>query len=168
MKTIILSILVIFLPSLRTAAQTIDTSKTTMKSTLEQNKAIVVRFNQEVIERGSMGSFNELVSNDVVNHSAPPGTPPGPASMSYFLMEVLRKGFSGITVEIFDQVAEGDKVTTRKALHATHTGEFMGIPASNKKVTILVIDIIRLKDGKYAEHWGMSNLSDIVKIISEK
>jgi len=42
----------------------------------------------------------------------------------------------------------------------------MGIPASNKKVAIHVIDIIRLKNGKYAEHWGMSNLSDIVTEIS--
>jgi predicted ester cyclase len=135
---------------------------------LEENKAIVKRFNKEVIEQGNIKSFNELVAGDVINHSAPAGAPNGPASMSYFIMEVLRKGFSNITVEILDQIAEGDKVTTRKALHATHTGEFLGIPPSNKKVTIVVIDIIRLKDGKYAEHWGMSNLSDIAKIISEK
>jgi len=45
-------------------------------------------------------------------------------------------------------------VSTRKALHATHTGEFMGIPPTNKKVTIQVIDMIRVHNGKYAEHWA--------------
>jgi predicted ester cyclase len=168
MKTKLLSLLVMLLAFYQIQAQTTKTNTQTMDAQLEKNKAIVKRFNKEVIEEGNMKSFNELIANDVVNHAAPAGTPNGPASMSYFLMEVLRKGFSNITVEILDQIAEGDKVTTRKALHATHTGEFLGIPPSHKKVTILVIDIIRLEDEKYAEHWGMSNLSDVVQIISKK
>ena len=137
-----------------------------MQTTIEQNKTAVLRFNKEFIEQGNLNSFNELVAHDVVNHSAPVGTPQGPDSMLYFLQNVLRKGFPDMKVEIFDQIAEGDRVTTRKAIHATHLGEFMGIPASNKKVTINVIDIIRLRDGKYVEHWGMSNLADIITQIS--
>jgi predicted ester cyclase len=139
-----------------------------METQLEKNKAIVLRFNKEFIEQGNMKSFNELMTSDVINHSAPASTPAGPESMRYFIMEILRKGFPDIKVEILDQVAEGDRVATRKALHGTHTGDFMGIPASNKKVTINVNDIIRLRDGKYAEHWGQSNISEIVKMISEK
>jgi steroid delta-isomerase-like uncharacterized protein len=139
-----------------------------MWSTTEKNKALVTRFNKEFIEQGDMESFKELVAEDVVNHSAPPGTPAGPESMIYFIMEVLRKGFPKIKVEIFDQIAEGDRVTTRKALHAVHEGEFMGIPATNKKVIINVIDIIRLRDGKYVEHWGVSNLADVVAEIGNK
>lgn len=133
-----------------------------MQSTTMQNKAAVLRFNKEVIEQGNLNSFKELVADDVSNHAAPPGTPKGPESMRYFIMDILRPAFPGITVEILEQIAEGDKVTTRKELHAVHTGTFMGIPASGKKVTIEVIDIIRLRDGQYVEHWGMSNLSDIV------
>jgi steroid delta-isomerase-like uncharacterized protein len=138
----------------------------TMNTKAEQNKAIVRRFNYEFIEQGNMDSFKELVATDVCNHAAPAGSPNGPESMIYFIIEVLRKGFPDIKVEIFDQVAEDDKVTTRKALHATHTGTFMGIPPSNKKVLINVIDIIRLRDGKYAEHWGMSNLSEVMAAIT--
>jgi predicted ester cyclase len=137
-----------------------------MNSTTEQNKAIVRRFNYEFIEQGNMDSFKELVANDVYNHSAPVGGPTGPESMIYFINEVLRKGFPDIKTEIFDQVAEGDRVTTRKAFHATHTGEFMGVPPSNKKVTINVIDIIRLRDGKYVEHWGISNLPEVIAEIT--
>ena len=138
-----------------------------MQFTTEQNKNAVIRFNKEFIEQGNMESFKELVANDLYNHSAPQDLPTGPESMIYFLQHILKAGFPDLKVEIFDQVAEGDKVTTRKAFHATHGGEFMGIPASYKKVTINVIDIIRLRDGKYVEHWGMSNLSDILKEISE-
>ena len=69
-------------------------------------------------------------------------------------------------MEILDQIAEGDRVTTRKLIHGTHTGDFMGLPPSHKKVVIHVIDIIRLYGDKYAEHWGMSNLSDITREIA--
>lgn len=137
-----------------------------MQSTAEKNKEIVVRFNKEVIEQGKIGSFSELVASDVINHAAPEGAPNGPESMEHFLFHLLRVGFPDVTVEILDQIAEGDKVTTRKILHATHTGIFMGVPPSYKKVAIKVIDIIRLHDGKYAEHWGISNLPDVIGEIS--
>lgn len=139
-----------------------------MKSITEHNKTAVRRFNKEVIEQGNVKSFRELVADSVINHSAPPGANAGPESMMYFIFEVLKKGFPDLTVEIFDQVAEKDKVTTRKAFHATHTGEFMGISATNKKVVINVIDIIRLEDGKYVEHWGISNIPDVTKFLCEK
>jgi len=137
-----------------------------MLFTTEKNKAIVQRFNREVIEQGNIDSFHELVWPGVINHAAPEGMPNGAESMTHFLLDVLRMGFPDIKVEILDQIAEGDKVMTRKALHATHTGEFMGIPPSNRKVTIRVIDIIRLHQGRYIEHWGISNIPDVIGEIS--
>ncbi len=133
----------------------------------ELNKAIVRRFNKEIIEQGTMDSFKELVADNVINHSAPAGFPNGPESMIFFIANVLRNGLTDIQVDILDQVSEGDKVTTRKIISGTHTGEFMGVPPSNKKIVINVIDIIRLQDGKYAEHWGLSNLSDVLKTFEE-
>jgi predicted ester cyclase len=135
-------------------------------TTTEQNKAIVTRFNREIIEQGNESSFKELVAGNVINHVAPPGAPNGPESMSYFLLHILRNGFSDIKVDILDQVAEGDRVTTRKAIHALHTGDFMGVAATNKRVKINVIDIIRLEGGKYAEHWGISNIPEIIAELS--
>lgn len=133
----------------------------------EQNKAIVVRFNKEFIEQGNENSFNELLSNNVINHSAAPGMPNGKESFAFFLNSVLRKGFPNLKVEILDQVAENDLVTTRKQIKATHTGEIFGIPPSNKDVVINIIDIIRIHDGKYAEHWGQSNFAEVLKEIAE-
>ncbi len=137
-----------------------------MHFTTEQNKKNVQRFNKEVIEQGSLVAFKDLVADNCINHSAPPGSSKGPDGMIYFLFEMLRKGFPDLKVEILDQVSENDKVTSRKVIHATHTGDFMGIPPSNKKVVIHIIDIIRLQNGKYAEHWGMSNLESIAKELS--
>ena len=139
-----------------------------MDQTTTQNKDIVKRFNKECIEQGNLHSFRELLAEDVINHAAPAGMPNGIDSFIYFLNGVLRKGFPGLRVDILDQLAEGDRVTTRKRIIGKHTGEIFGIPPSNKEVEINVIDIIRIKDGKYAEHWGQSNFADVLKKIAEK
>ncbi|MBI4581940.1 MAG: ester cyclase [Planctomycetes bacterium] len=52
-----------------------------------------------------------------------------------------------------DQIAEGDKVATRYTGTWTHRGEFMGIPPTGKDVTVTRIEILRIADGKFVEHW---------------
>jgi predicted ester cyclase len=133
-----------------------------MTNSTEQNKAIVARFNKECLEDGNPAAFSELLADHVVNHSARPGSPVGPESFTYFLNEVLRKGFPDLKVEISEQIAERDLVATRKRITGTHTGEIFGKAPTGKRVEILVIDIIRLEDGKYAEHWGQSNFSEVL------
>ena len=125
---------------------------------LERNKAVVIRFNKEVIERGSLIAFHELMAPDFVNRTAPAGVSSGADGMLHMLNDVLRPALPDLTVEIHDQIAEGDKVTTRKTLRGTHKGEFLGIAPTGRSVAIEVIDIVRVQDGRYAEHWGINTL----------
>lgn len=136
-----------------------------MSYSIEHNKEIVRRFNRECIELGLADSFEEILAETVINHSAAAGRPNGKESFPFFLNEILRKGFPDCKVEILDQVAENDLVATRKKITGTHTGEIMGIAPTNKSVEIQVIDIIRLKDGKYQEHWGQSNFGDVLRSL---
>jgi predicted ester cyclase len=64
-------------------------------------------------------------------------------------------------------VAEGDKVATRKAYHATHQELFLGVPASNKKVVMQVIDIVRVRDGQFIEHWNVVDMQNVMMQIKE-
>lgn len=86
----------------------------------EQNKAIVVRFNKEFIEQGNENSFDELLSDNVINHSAPTGMSNGKESFYFFLNNVLRNGFPNLTVEILEQVAEKDGNNKEKNQGDTH------------------------------------------------
>lgn len=137
-------------------------------NTTEQNKAIVTRFNKEFLEGGNLDVLYELVSPDFINHTAAPGMNNGREGMIQFLQHVLKAAFPDLTVEIHDQLAEGDKVTTRKSFHATHTGPLMGIPPTQKKIRLDVIDIVTLRDGQYVEHWGMSNLHSLLEELAGK
>jgi steroid delta-isomerase-like uncharacterized protein len=52
-----------------------------------------------------------------------------------------------------DMFAEGDKVAVRYTITGTHRGELMGIRPTNKKVTLMAIEIDRIVDGKFVEGW---------------
>ncbi len=85
----------------------------------EVNKQVVRRFNAEVIEGGSMEAWQALMAPDFVNRSVPGGQPNGAQGMWDMFQHVLRPAFSELRVEIHDQVADGDKVTTRKTITGT-------------------------------------------------
>jgi len=59
---------------------------------------------------------------------------------------------------LHDQIAEGDKVVTRKTISGTHQGVFLGVPPTGRRITIRVTDIVRIKNGQYVEHWGNADL----------
>lgn len=125
-------------------------------------KEVVRRFNIEVIQNGSEADFRALMAPDFVNHAALPGMHQGPESMWNTFQNVLRPALSNLTVTIHDQIAEGDKVTTRKTIRGVHTGTLLGIPATGREVSINVIDIVRVENGRYTEHWGVNTFSDVL------
>lgn len=125
-----------------------------MSTLQEQNKAVVTRFNKEFIEKGNVQAFEKLIAPDFVNRSAATlGISAGRDGIKDYVLNVLHKALTDITVEIYDQVAEGDTVVTRKAIIGTQVGEFMNMPASGKRITMYLIDMVNVKDGQYTEHW---------------
>ena len=117
-----------------------------------ENKAIMRRLMEGVMNHGNMDLFDELVSPDFVNHSAPPGAPPTREGWKQgFAM--LRAAFPDAHLHIEQTIAEGDLVMNRFTVHATHQGELMGIPATGKEVTVGGINIARIADGKVMERW---------------
>ncbi len=133
-----------------------------MDSLAQLHKQVVQRFNQEVIAEGRLDTVADLMDPDFINHSAPAGTDNGPGGMLHTFNNILRPALSGLQVHIQQQVAEGDVVTTRKTITGTHTGTLLGIAATGQAVTIDVMDMVRLRNGKYYEHWGVNTLAAVV------
>jgi predicted ester cyclase len=138
-----------------------------METMTEDNKAVVRRFNKEVIEQGNVDSFNALMDNKFVNRSVPAGMDNGPQGMIWFFNEILRPAMPDIKVIIHDQVAEGDMITTRKTISGTQTGPLLGVLATGKAVSIEVIDIVRVRDGRYIEHWGITTLPELLATLAQ-
>lgn len=118
----------------------------------EQNKAIVCRFWDEVLNRGKLEAIDELFADDVVDHSAAPGQASGRTGVRQ-AVELIRAAFPDFHTMIEDQVAEEDRVATRFRSTGTHRGPFAGIPPTGKRVTVAGITIQRLSGGMIVEEW---------------
>jgi predicted ester cyclase len=118
------------------------------------NKEIVRRFVDEYQTGADGRAFAELLHPDVVDHSRPPGIAAGAEGVRQ-QFDGFRAGLPDFRATILHLVAEGDLVVTHKVFHGTHTGELMGIPPTGREVEILVIDIVRVEDGRIVEHWNV-------------
>jgi predicted ester cyclase/SAM-dependent methyltransferase len=122
----------------------------------EENKALVRRFVDEFQTAGKAEVANELAAADLIHHSGPAWTRAdtvGPHGAKQ-VIATLRAAFPDLHAVIHDQIAEGDKVVTRKTFHGTHRGQFRGVSPTGKPVSINIIDIVRIAGGQMAEHWS--------------
>src|ERR687898_433504 len=125
----------------------------------EDNKALVRRFVDEVQSGGNTDLIDEICSPEFVNHSAPPGLPADREGIK-IVTAIFREAFPDSYFTVEDMMAEGDKVDTRNTFHGTHRGEFMSIPPSGRSVSMALIDVVRITDGRVVEHWSVAdNLS---------
>ena len=123
---------------------------------LEENKALVRRWFDEVWNKGRSEAIDEMFAADGIAHglSDDPETPlQGPADFKPF-HAVFRGAFPNVDIVVEDLVAEGDKVAARCSVRGKHTGDHLGVAASNAAVEFTGITIVRIKDGKIAEAWN--------------
>lgn len=123
--------------------------------TVQENKAVVRRFIEEVQNKQNLDLVDELFSPDCVDHSGMAQEGGIEGIKRFFTM--INAAFPDAHFTVQDQVAEGDMVVTRKTLRATHTGELFGIPATGKRIEMNVIDILRVVDGKMTDHWAVAD-----------
>jgi steroid delta-isomerase-like uncharacterized protein len=114
-----------------------------------------VRRFYESISAGDIDGFGDLLADDFVEHEETPGLAPTKAGvMDFFRMS--RAAFPDMRMDVEDIVASGDKVVARVRLTGTHQGEFMGMPATGKRIDVQLVDITRFgDDGLAHEHWGV-------------
>jgi steroid delta-isomerase-like uncharacterized protein len=129
---------------------------------VEENKRIVRRVNEELISQGKMSVADELFADNFVDHSALPSLPTSREGVKQ-LFTMFRSAFANFHVTIEDQVAEGSTVATRKTFHGSHSGNFMGFPPTGKEVSFGAIDIMRLDGGKITDYWVQVDLPGLLQ-----
>jgi predicted ester cyclase len=101
---------------------------------------------------------NELFTSDTVTHqlrSAPgeiPTAPRRPDDVRHELQSWFA-AFPDVRFEIEQQVAEGDLVVTRSVMRGTHDGTRLGVPATNRSVTLRMTHTVRIIAGQIVEDW---------------
>ena len=121
--------------------------------TTDDNKALVHRCYDEVINQKKLAALDQFVSPNAVNHTVPAGLPQGP---SQFLGLHLN-AFPDAKATVEDLLADGDKVIARVSFRGTQQAAFGSINPRGKPITVMAINIFRIANGKMVEHWGLAD-----------
>jgi predicted ester cyclase len=112
-------------------------------------KQTVQRLFDEVVNGGDLDLAEELLHPDFVGH-----TPQGDLDVAGFknYVEFWRASFPDITCTVSDLIQEGDRIAWRVRASGTHDGEFMGIPATGRRIEFDSMNQARAIDGRPVEH----------------
>ena len=126
---------------------------------MSDNKTVARDFYAALAAGGDVdAAIEQFVAQDFVEHEALPGmdaTRETPRRM----FTMMHAAFPDLGITVHDLLAEGDKVVARITFTGTHQGEFLGAPASGNQVAIDGIDILQIRDGKVAAHWGVTDMA---------
>ena len=126
--------------------------------TLEDHKMIVRRFFEEAWNRQNLNVVDEIFAPTVIVN--------GQSVTREALKQALagrRVAFPDIQVTVDDQVAEGEKVSTRRTWQATHRGPYRGVAPTGKQVKWTQISIVRFSQGRIVEDWAVADEFSILQ-----
>ena len=118
-----------------------------VKENMEMFRTVV----EEGFNKGNLGALDALFAPDYQEHQF--GLRPSLDGMKQDI-QFLRTAFPDFHLEIEDMVANEDEVWVRMTGTGTNHGPFMG-PPTGKSFKITVFDVLRFKNGKISDHWGV-------------
>ncbi len=105
---------------------------------------------------------DQFIAEDYINHN--PFVADGREANREF-WSAFFAALPDLSATIEDLVLAGDRVVGRFVYRGTHTGDLMGIPASGNPVEMRSIDIWRVRDGLFVEHWDELNLMEVFQQV---
>ena len=105
-------------------------------------------------------TFPELFTESYIQHS---GRSPSGLAAQIALFQNLFTVTPDHHMQVEDRVIAGDKVVARTTHTATHRGTFRGFPPTGKRFSYRTIDIWRVENGKFAEHWDITDAEDVLR-----
>jgi steroid delta-isomerase-like uncharacterized protein len=120
----------------------------------EQNKALVMRVWEEVVNQGNLDKADELFAKNYVYHNTSGQDFTGIEEGVKVTVTSMKTAFPDLHCTVDDIIAEGDRVAQRWSATGTHSAEYMGVPATQNQVHMTGIVISRIENGKVAEDWS--------------
>jgi steroid delta-isomerase-like uncharacterized protein len=128
----------------------------------EDNKQLLHRYVTEVWDNGNLEALREFLAPDYRRHVSPT-LPPLDLEGQMQRLAGFRSALPDITLTVEDVMAEADRIAFRSTINGTHYGELAGLPPTGKHITVGLVDILRVEDGRFAEQWGGPNMADMFR-----
>jgi steroid delta-isomerase-like uncharacterized protein len=119
-----------------------------------ENKAIIRRLYEEIWNKRKVELVGEIISpSHALQAPNVSGSAVGPEAYKRQLMLFL-SGYPDLHFRVEDTIAEADKVVACWTFSGTHRGEYLGVPATNKKVSVDGITIHHIANGKIMDSYS--------------
>jgi steroid delta-isomerase-like uncharacterized protein len=128
----------------------------------EANKSLVTRYVDQVLNRGDMAVADQLLAPDYKRHVSATALPLT-ADAQKQRLGAIRAAFPDWHLTLQDMIAEGDRVAFRATIRGTHQGTFQKIAPTGKVVMVSALDVVRIENAKFVEHWGGPDLFDLLQ-----
>lgn len=119
---------------------------------LQENRSVVRRLYKQVWNEGNLAAADEIFTPDHASHDPFFARVPGPEGAKR-LVRMFRAAFPGARISTEQQVAEGDRVTTRWTVRSARADGFPDLVPTGAREMVAGISIHRITDGKIAESW---------------
>jgi len=117
-------------------------------------KELVLRFYEEVWNRGNLDVADAVFSPDYERHDLRPTQPvSGPEGQKRIAAD-FRRAFPDLEFKVDLILAEDDLVAARWTASGTHLGEWGGQPATGTQMQFSGVNIFRFRDGRVVEIWN--------------
>jgi len=116
----------------------------------------------EMLNTHEPDMVDQFVAENYINHN--PAVEDGREGNRRFWAAFF-SALPDLSATMEDLVISGDRVVGRFIYRGTHTGALMGIPASGNAVEMRSIDIWRVVDGMFVEHWDELNLLEVFQQV---
>jgi len=133
---------------------------------MKTNEQLFRTLIEKGFSKGDVGVFDTHASPDFVEHQH--GFFPPDVEGVKKAIHSLHHSFPDFSLTIKDLVVAGDTVWGRMIGQGTHKNQFGPLPPKGKKFEITVIDIMRFKDGKLIEHWGVADRLSLMEQLGMK
>jgi steroid delta-isomerase-like uncharacterized protein len=127
----------------------------------DENKALIQRIVDAANAR-DMQAARALLDDNIVDHEAPPDAPQGIDGVRQ-RQTMLLEAFPDLRITTEELIADGDMVVGRFTFSGTHSGAFVGMPPTGRRIHFEGIDINRIAGGKIVERWGQTDMFGLLQ-----
>jgi|SRR3954471_8420063 predicted ester cyclase len=123
---------------------------------VDEPKAINRRLVESLLHGSQLELVGDLVAEDVVDHFVLPSQAEGRDGV-VDMIQTVKRAFPDVRLETIVELQEGDLHATIERFTGTQRGEFLGVPPTNREVSILIARFSRMREGKCVEQWRFAD-----------
>ena len=128
----------------------------------DENKALLRRYVKEVWDKQNPDAVDDFLSPNYKRHRSPTTAPLNREEQKQLLLR-FREAFPDIQLTVEEILSEDKRIAFRSTIRATHQGELFGIEPTGKQITVGLVDVIHIENGKFVEQWGGPDMLDLIQ-----